>query len=219
MSKIVPIRPFLLILYGYPGSGKTYFSRQFCESIQAAHLQSDRIRVELFEKPRYDKQENAITNQLQNYMAEEFLSAGLSVVYDTNAMRSGQRKALSEMARKYHAQPILVWMQIDIESCFSRNVKRDRRRADDKYSTQWDRTTFENIIGHMQNPNPSENFIVISGKHQYPTQRNAVITSMRDKGVLSINDSADNMVKPGMVNLIPGSSGRVDMTRRNILIR
>src|ERR1035438_318796 len=113
MSKILPLKPFLLILYGYPGSGKTYFARQFCESLQAAHLQADRIRGELFEQPRYDKQENDVTNQLMNYMAEEFLSAGLSVVYDANAVRTAQRHALRAMANKYHAQPVLVWLQAD----------------------------------------------------------------------------------------------------------
>src|SRR5579871_1226190 len=98
MTKLVPNKPFFLMLYGYPGSGKTYFARQFCEAVQAAHLQSDRIRGELFEKPRYDKQENAITTQLIDYMSEEFLAAGLSVVYDTNAMRVGQRQALRDLA-------------------------------------------------------------------------------------------------------------------------
>jgi predicted kinase len=218
MIKITPIKPFLLMLYGYPGSGKTYFSRQFAENVQAAHLQSDRIRGELFEKPRYDTQENAITNQLMDYMTEEFLAAGLSVIYDTNAMRSGQRKMLKELALKHHAQPILVWLQVDIESCFARNVKRDRRRADDKYAAQWDRTTFEKITGHMQNPSGNESFVVISGKHLYPTQRNAVVSSLRDKGVLSDQDASGNMAKPGMVNLVPGNTGRVVMSRRNILI-
>ena len=94
MAKIYPTKPFLLLFYGYPGAGKTYFARQFCETVQAAHLQSDRIRGELFEEPRYDKQENGIVNHLMDYMAEEFLSAGLSVAYDVNAIRAGQRKKL-----------------------------------------------------------------------------------------------------------------------------
>jgi predicted kinase len=57
MPKIFPSKPFLILFYGYPGAGKTYFSRQFTETIQAAHMQADRIRGELFETPQYDKQE------------------------------------------------------------------------------------------------------------------------------------------------------------------
>src|SRR6266496_4331812 len=78
MAKIVPIQPLLVLLYGFPGAGKTYFARQLCERVQAAHVQGDRIRFELFEKPRYDKQENDVITQLMDYMTEEFLNAGLS---------------------------------------------------------------------------------------------------------------------------------------------
>jgi hypothetical protein len=154
-----------------------------------------------------------------DYMTEEFLSAGLSVVYDTNAMRHSQRKTLIDMAKRHRAQPILVWLQVDLETCFARIASRDRRRADDKFSAQWDRLSFENIVSHMQNPHPNDDFVVISGKHLFPTQKNAVISNMRQRGILNLNDKADNMAKPGMVNLVPGNSGRVDLTRRNIRIR
>ena len=219
MAKIYPTKPFLLLFYGFPGAGKTYFARQFCENVQAAHLQADRIRGELFEEPRYDKQENDIVTQLMDYMTEEFLSAGLSVAYDVNAMRAGQRRALRELAYKCHAQPLLVWFQMDPDTAFSRNLKRDGRRADDKYAARWDRTTFEDILGHMQNPAASEDYAVVSGKHLFNMQQSAIISKLRDSGVLGIDDSSSRVIKPGLVNLVPNTQGRVDMTRRNISIR
>jgi predicted kinase len=219
MAKIYPTKPFLLLFYGYPGAGKTYFARQFTENVQAAHLQADRIRGELFESPRYDKQENDIVTQLMDYMTEEFLSAGLSVAYDTNAMRVKQRRMLYDMAYKCHAQPVLVWFQMDQDTAFGRNIKRDRRRADDKYAAHWDRTSFEDITSHMQNPAPGEGYVVISGKHLFSMQQSAVINKLRDDGVLSLDDSSSRVIKPGLVNLIPQAQGRVDMTRRNISIR
>ncbi len=219
MAKIYPSKPFLLMFYGFPGAGKTYFARQLCENVQAAHLQADRIRGELFEKPQYDKQENSIVQHLMDYMTEEFLSAGLSVAYDVNAMRTGQRRALAAMAHKYRAIPVLVWFQMDSDTAFSRNIKRDRRRADDKYAAHWDRTTFEEILGRMQNPKSSEDYVVVSGKHLFNMQQSAVIGKLRNMGALNEDDANSRVVKPGMVNLIPGSHGRVDMTRRNISIR
>lgn len=223
MAKIFPTKPFLLLLYGFPGAGKTYFARQLCETIQAAHVQGDRIRSELFEEPRYDKQENDVVAQLMDYMTEEFLSAGLSVVYDVNAMRASQRHALRELARKSHAQPLLIWFQIDAESAFGRSVKRDRRRADDKYAAQWDRPTFDSIVGHMQNPAQVEDYVVVSGKHLFTTQQSSVVSKLRDLGVLSLDDASAHVVKPGLVNLVPNANatagGRVDMSRRNIIIR
>jgi len=209
------------MLYGFPGSGKTYYARQLCEQLQAAHVQSDRIRAELFEQPRYDKQENAIIAQITSYMSSEFLSAGVSVVYDTNALRSSQRHAMREMARRHHAQPILVWFQMDMESAFIRATKRDRRKSDDRYAMPMDRPTFETIVGHMQNPALTEDFIVVSGKHLFSTQLSATMNRLREMGLVHLDEASQKMVKPGMVNLVPNmaQAGRVDMTRRNITIR
>jgi predicted kinase len=208
------------MLYGFPGAGKTYFARQLAENLQAAHVQGDRIRSELFETPRHDKQEDALVSQLMNYMSEEFLNAGVSVIYDTNAMRASQRHALREMARRTHAQPLLVWLQIDLESAFTRGMQRDRRRTDDKYAAPLDRTTFESIAGRMQNPGNTEDYVVISGKHLFSTQFSAVVKRLRELGLIGMDDANNRVVKPGMVNLVPNpAAGRVDMTRRNIIIR
>ncbi|HTB48864.1 MAG TPA: ATP-binding protein, partial [Verrucomicrobiae bacterium] len=152
MAKLFPTKPFLLLFYGYPGAGKTYFARQLSENVHMAHVQADRIRSELFQEPRRDSQENTIVGQLMDYMTEEFLSAGLSVAYDMNAMRAKQRQNLRNLARRCHAQPLLVWFQVDADTAFGRNIKRDRRRADDKYAAHWDRTSFESVISGMQNP-------------------------------------------------------------------
>ena len=220
MTKIAPTQPLLVLLYGYPGAGKTYFSRQLCERMEAAHLQGDRIRGELFEKPRYDKQENDVITQLMNYMAGEFLSAGLSVVYDANALRVGQRHVLRDLARRMHATPVLVWLQTDVEGAFARSSHRDRRRADDKYAAGFDRATFEKSIGHMQNPTPGEDYVVVSGKHTFNTQYSALMRKLRDLGLINVN-SASPLVKPGLVNLVPRPNlqrGRVDISRRNINI-
>jgi predicted kinase len=219
MSKIYPTKPFLLLFYGYPGSGKTYFARQFAENVQMAHLQADRIRVELFDNPRYDKQENSIVTHLMNYMAEEFLTAGLSVAYDLSANKVGQRKSLYELARRNHATPVLVWFQMDHDTAFMRNLKRDRRRADDKYAASLDRTSYEEVVSSMQNPKPGEEYTVISGKHLFNMQQSAVVSKLRAKGVLAHDDASSRVIKPGLVNLVPKQNGRFDASRRNISIR
>src|ERR1700754_2274921 len=113
MVKLIPLKPLFVMLYGFPGSGKTFFARQICEQIAATHVQSDRIRAELFETPNYSKQENHVVMSLMNYMTGEFLNAGVSVVYDANAMRTTQRRTLRNMAIKAGAEIITVWFQID----------------------------------------------------------------------------------------------------------
>ena len=221
MSKLFLNRPTLILLYGFPGAGKTFLARQLTDDIQAAHVQSDRIRAELFEQPRYDKQENQIVDHLMQYMTEEFLSAGISVIYDINATRLSQRRELRDMARKMKVDTLLIWLQIDQDSAFNRVSKRDRRKLDDKYSPSLDRRTFEQLAAQMQNPQTTEDYMVISGKHAYPTQRNAVIKKLFDLGLISTNSNVDSKtVMPQLVNLVPSPlAGRVDNTRRNITIR
>ncbi len=220
MSKVLPVKPLLIMLYGFPGAGKSYFARQLSESLHAAHIQGDRIRSELFEEPRYDKEENQVISHLMDYMAEEFLNAGLSVIYDTNAMRQSQRRELRELARGAHAEHVLVWLQIDQESAFQRTSKRDRRRTDDKYAKPLDRATFDKAVGGMQNPTTTEDYVVVSGKHIYNMQRSAIMKRLRELGLITSADASGNMIRPGLVNLIPNpAAGRVDMSRRNIVIR
>ena len=216
----MPTKPLLIMLYGYPGSGKSYVARQLASNIQAAHVQGERIRNELFEHPRYDKQENDVIAQLMDYMTQEFLGAGMSVIYDTNALRSAQRHSLREMARKSHAQPLVVWLQIDVESAFLRTQRRDRRKADDRYSTSIDRTMFDNVLSYMQNPSAIEDYVVISGKHVFTTQLSAIVKKLHDMNLLTGEDINSKLAKPGLVNLVPNpNSGRGDMKRRNIIIR
>jgi predicted kinase len=220
MAKVVPNKPALLMLYGFPGSGKTYFSRMFSEHVQAVHMQADRVRAELFEKPRYDKQENAIVSQLMDYMTEEFLNAGVSVIYDVNAMRLSQRTAMRELARHCRATPLIVWFQIDQDSAYARSTQRDRRRNDDKYAAVTDQASFNNVVSHMQNPGEKEDYVVVSGKHTFNAQYTAVARRLRELGLLNIGEEATKAVKPELVNLVPKPvTGRVDMNRRNVIIR
>ena len=206
-------------LFGFPGSGKSYLARNLASSMHIAVVSSERIRHELFAKPRYDQQENAIVSHLMNYMTDEFLSAGVSVVYDTNAVRSAQRKYLRDLARHHKAEHLLVWLQIDAESAFNRTQRRDKRTMDDKRSQPQTRQSFQALLSNMQNPE-GEDYIVVSGKHAFVTQKNAIVNRLYHDGLINIDTVQDNlMAKPGLVNLVPNpQAGRVDYSRRNISI-
>jgi len=220
MSKVTSTKPIFVMMYGYPGAGKTHLARQLSETLNAAHVHGDRIRGELFTEPRYDKQENELVDHLMLYMAEEFLNAGVSVVFDTNAARFTQRRELRNIARKTKSEQLLVWLQIDAESAYARLGNRDRRKSDDKYAAPYTQASFTSYIQTMQNPK-NEDYVVVSGKHTYNTQRSAVIKKLYELGAIAIDNASNGVVKPGLVNLVPNQlrGGRVDNTRRNILIR
>jgi predicted kinase len=218
MAKIELSKPVLICLYGYPGSGKSYLARNLAESLQLANVSSDRIRSELFQSPRYDAQENAVVTHLMDYMTEEFLSSGVSVVYDANALRAAQRRKLRELSRKHKAEYLLIWLQIDIDSAFARTQERDRRTSDDKYAEPQTKNTFDKQLTGMQNPQ-GEDYIVVSGKHTFTTQKGAVINRLYQNGLIGSGIVQHTVTKPDLVNLVPNPhAGRVDLTRRNITI-
>jgi predicted kinase len=206
MTKVLPQKPFLLLLYGFPGSGKTYFARQFCEAIQAAHLEEDKIHNELFEKPSYTEQEKRTLLYLMEFMTTEFLKSGVSVVYDMNAMRRGHRRSLKELANSNGAKTLVVWIQLDAETAYLRNSKRDRRRLDDRYAAGYDFESFKQIASRMQPPENLENFIVISGKHSFPSQLSAIVKRLVDMQLIQASAMSRKIIKPELVNLVPSKT-------------
>lgn len=208
------------MLYGFPGSGKSFFARQMSEVLNIAHLHSDRIRSELFENPTFNKQENAIVEHLMEYMAEEFLRTGVSVIYDMNAARVTQRRAIRDIARRHGSESLIVWLQVNTESAYARAMARDRRKTDDKYAAPIDRAIYDTQLASMQNPK-EEDYVVISGMHTFASQQNSVMKKLHEYGLLSLETVSDKIVKPELVNLVPkiNPGGRVDMSRRNIVIR
>lgn len=216
-SKLKPTKPVLVLLYGFPGAGKSHFARNISEHLECAVVNGDRIRYELFDRPQYDKQENDIVKHLMGYMSEEFLNAGVSVVYDMNAMRRAQRHELREMARKKHAKTILVWFQLDADTAYGRLGNRDRRTADDKYAMDYTQSEFREFVSHMQHPSPTEDYVVVSGKHTFGSQKTAFFKKLIEMGLVDSTSGQSKVAKPGLINLVPHN--RVDMTRRNINIR
>jgi predicted kinase len=218
-AKVHTNKPLLILLYGFPGAGKTHFSRNMTEHLESAHVHGDKIRNELFEEPRFDKQENSIIKHLMDYMAEEFLTAGVSVVYDTNMMRKADRHVMRELARKKGAKTLLVWFQIDADTAFKRLGTRDRRTADDKYAVEYSQQDFREYASMMQHPEPTEDYVVVSGKHTFGSQKNAVFKKLIESGHIDPMQGQSKVAMPGLINLVPNSmKGRVDMSRRNIRI-
>lgn len=218
MDKTSLQKPILICLYGFAGSGKSFVARNLSASINIAHLSADRVRSELFAKPRFDIQEDAIVRHLMNYMVRQFLEAGVSVVYDANAVRANQRRKLKELARRHNAQYLLIWLQIDPDSAFARTQTRDKRTSDDHCAMEHTQETFEEQMIKMQNPT-EEPYMVISGKHAFSTQKNAIINRLYQMGLIKSDSLRSNVTHPNLINIVPASTVSFETeSRRNISI-
>jgi predicted kinase len=218
--KLQPTKPFLMMLYGYPGSGKSFFARQFADELSnTVHLHADKMESDLADQLHgINEHSSAVPGVVMKYMAQEYLRNGISVIVDAPVTKKGERKMLHNLALANKAVPVLVWLQIDPESSFARTKKRDRRKTEDKYAVEYTDGEFQSIISNSQNPN-SEEFIVISGKHTFHSQKSSVFKKLGDIGILNIGQVNHNVVKPELVNLVPSINKRSDILRRNISIR
>jgi hypothetical protein len=73
----------------------------------------------------------------------------------------------------------------------------------------------------MQNPQ-NENYLVLSGKHLFNSQKSALIRRLREMGSVTDESMDQKIAKPQLVNLVSraqAQAGRVDYNRRNVIIK
>ncbi len=221
MSKSKMARPTLVMLMGYPGSGKSYTANNLASLLGMAHISSDKIREKLFPKPTYTPAEHRTVVQIMLLMAEQFLEIGESIVFDISLNRLGERRAMREMVKKRGATPFLLWLQIDRESAKARAQTKDKRRAEDKYTAKLSTTVFNSYVMAFQPPQ-NEDYLVVSGKHTFASQKGSILRKMRELGLIDDETLRPHIAKPEMMNLAAkarAEAGLADYTRRDITVR
>ncbi len=190
--------PIVYMTLGLPGSGKTFFARQYAASVGMPLIDIERLRNELFEEPSYAADEDRVVMSLADYMTEQFLAAGLSVLIDGMNDTRVRRHGLREMARQYGAKPLVIWVQTDVNTAFNRAHSRDRRNPNDKYAQELSDDEFERAAARVKMPQ-HEDYVVISGKHVFRNQKNVV--GRKAEAIDTHARVAKNTTLGGRVNL------------------
>lgn len=167
--------PLLIIVMGGPGSGKTFFGRQFAEQFNIPRISEDVIRFELFEQPQFNKDEIEITGRITHYALAQIMKTQQTVICEGMYLRLEQRKELYELASLCGYHTLTVWLQTDTSTALNRAVRRDRRSQDSKFSFPMSEEVFTNVMKTLERPVAKEPILVISGKHTYRSQSIAVL--------------------------------------------
>lgn len=162
--------PLLLIVMGFPGSGKTFFARQFAELHNLPRISEDVLRYELFENPQFNDDEADILQRMMHYPLEQLMQTERTIVCEGSFLTAEERKSVYELAAKNGYRTLAVWLQTDLETAASRARSRDRRNPDRKYSFPIDRDLFNNIRNTLDRPSEKEQVVVVSGKHAFKGQ-------------------------------------------------
>jgi predicted kinase len=88
----------IILVFGLPGSGKTFFSRHLKNGINACHLNTDIVRHEMNKGGQYDaKTKLEVYNRLMDKVAEK-LNNGWNVIIDGTFHNQDRRKEIAEFA-------------------------------------------------------------------------------------------------------------------------
>jgi len=173
MLKTKLTRPAVIMLLGLPGSGKSYTSTHIADLLGMALVSEDKIRESLIEEPTYSKDEQAVVMQMMVMMTEQYLSLGIPVMFDAGLNKSAERKNLREISRKFKADTLLIWLQVDQETA------RLRSKLSKKNSASSSEKPFDITLENFQAPH-NEDYIVVSGKHVFDSQKQIIIRKLRE---------------------------------------
>lgn len=155
-------KPYAILVFGAPMSGKTCFAEQFSASIKAPYLNFS----QLAKKHNLDR-ETALT-----IMRQLAISKG-TVIIEGMMDKESDRSEIRKIFKDAGYTPIMIWIQTDLNT-----IKQRMRHA---YKTlQAAKAAFAKSYENIEAPSETEEHIVISGKHTYQTQYKNVTNSLSD---------------------------------------
>lgn len=126
--------PYLIVVSGLPGTGKSYFCKKLAERLPVVILESDALRKVLFSPHTYDKKESARLFQAIHLLIKKLLKKGISIVLDATNLSERYRERLYNIAYQLNTKLLLVWVEappeLVRERLAARKVAKDNSDAD-----------------------------------------------------------------------------------------
>lgn len=178
MKSLSLSRPLVIMVIGLPGSGKSFFARQFSEMFNAPLVHADFIRHAVSAHSTFDADEDALVHILVHHQAAELIKTGKTFVVDGGVNHKTSRLALERMAGKHGYGKLVIWVQTDEPTSLARSMKRSPKRNDDLYNDPMDAAAFSRYRKQFSIPTRTENVVVISGKHTFTTQARVILKKL-----------------------------------------
>lgn len=119
----------IVLVFGLPATGKSWFSRQFAENINAYYLNTDIIRDQLGKKGQYDKKtKQEVYNELKE-QALKNIKKKKDLVVDGTFHKKKRRKEFIDLATENETEIYLVAMKAS-ESRIKERLKTRREYSE-----------------------------------------------------------------------------------------
>ena len=212
MKSLSLSRPLIIMMVGFPGAGKSFFASQFADTFNAPRISIDRMRSDIFTNPTYSKDEDDLIKRLTDVQVQELLKTGKSFIIDGGCNPKIVRQEYERMAKSKGYGTLVIWVQTDGPTCKIRATRRNpAARPGDKYNPPMNEATLSTIAKRLTPPTLSENSMVISGKHTYPTQLRVVLKKLAPaRDTVELNSHATQATQ--------GPHGDISPTSRRVTI-
>lgn len=215
MKSLSLSRPLVIMVIGLPGSGKSFFARQFAEMFAAPLVSSDFVRHAVSPESQFNAAEDALVTSLTQHTVEELLKTGKTFLIDGGLNNRTSRHTISRDAKRYGYGILTIWVQTDEPTSLSRSSRRSDKRQADALNAAMSRDEFERYRKQFTIPSASENIVVISGKHTFTTQARVVLKKLVAPREIPISHDRDRLVRD---NQTPPKPHDIQPRRRNVPI-
>jgi predicted kinase len=127
----------IILVFGLPGTGKSYFAEHFAKKHNAVHLSTDLVREKLEFKGHYDeKTKQQVYNELFKQAQMEF-KKGADVVVDGTFHVGRRREQLEKLAKEENKKVYYIEMKAD-DKTVRKRLKKSRKHSEahpDVYET------------------------------------------------------------------------------------
>lgn len=155
MGSLQSNKPFLIVVVGLPGAGKSFFGSNFSKIFNAPFLDYQFFRD-------HAKNETASDTMIDETMSMLLLTKQTFIVEGPGYTLRG-RGELKRLARRKGYELLFVWVQSEPSIALKRSIAKGTKKHFDEYHKK-----FQPLTG-------LEPYVVISGKHTHQTQAKAVL--------------------------------------------
>lgn len=129
-------KPFLIVLCGLPGTGKSYFCSRLADRLPVIILESDALRKTLFPSPSYSFLESAHLFRVCHLLIERLLKKGIPLVFDATNLSERHREYLYSIADRLGVKLVLVRVEAPPQIVYQR-LKARKEGSESKSDADW----------------------------------------------------------------------------------